>query len=272
MVYILIPAGLILAVALVIFINPGPRLKNRGSFAWLAEVPFAHRGLHDSAAPENSLAAIQKAVAAGYGIEIDVHLSADGRVVVFHDYNLKRMTGLDKELKDLTWAQLQELRLAGTEQRIPLLTEVLDLVGGQVPLLVEIKNEGKVGPLEQAVIEDLRGYDGDFALQSFNPFVLRYVRDAAPDFIRGQLSSSFKGDDLAPIKVFLLKYLLLNFISRPVFVSYACGALPKWFARRLRQKGLYLLAWTAKDVDEYIGAREIFDNVIFEGFTPPGFG
>lgn len=270
--YILIPIGLVLAVALIIFINPGPKIKKREKFAWLTRIPFAHRGLHDSSLPENSLAAIEKAVESGYGIEIDVQLSADGHVVVFHDYNLKRMTGLDREVKDLTWAQLQELKLAGTDQPIPLFTEVLGLVRGQVPLLVEIKNEGKVGPLEQAVIEDLRSYNGDFAIQSFNPFVLRYVRDAAPEFIRGQLSSSFKGDDLTPIKVFLLKYLLLNFISRPVFVSYACGALPKWFADRLRKKGLHLLAWTAKDVEEYIEAKKIFDNVIFEGFTPPGFG
>lgn len=271
--YILIPISIVvLALALIVFINPGPKIKKRDSIAWLIEVPFAHRGLHGSEVPENSLAALQKAVEAGYGIEIDVQLSADGHVVVFHDYNLQRMTGLDKEVKDLNWAQLQEMKLAGTDQGIPLFKEVLNLVGGRVPLLIEVKNEGKVGRLEQAVIENLRGYAGEFAIQSFNPFVLRYVRDKAPDIIRGQLSGSFKGEDLALIKIFILKYLLLNFMSRPVFVSYGCGALPKWFANRLRQKGLYLLAWTAKDADEYTKAMTIFDNVIFEGFTPPGFG
>lgn len=271
--YILIPLGIVvLAIALIIFINPGPRVKNRKSLIWLKEIPFAHRGLHDSEVPENSLASFQKAVAAGYGIEIDVQLSADGHVVVFHDYNLKRMTGLDRQVKDLDWSQLKALRLAGTGRGIPLFEDVLTLVRGQVPLLIEVKNEGKVGGLEQAVIENLRGYAGKFAVQSFNPFVLRYFRGAAPDIIRGQLSGSFKGEDLAFIKVFLLKYLLLNFLSRPAFVSYGCGALPKWFAHRLRQKGIFLLAWTAKDAEEFTEAMTIFDNVIFEGFTPPRFG
>lgn len=272
MIYVLFAViAIILALAICIYINPGPRVEHTDRTAWLKRLPIAHRGLHNSRAPENSLAAFQKAVAAGYGIEIDVQLSADGHVVVFHDYNLKRMTGLDREVKELDWPQLQELKMAGTDQGIPLFEDVLALVGGKTPLLIEVKNEGQVGRLEQAVIENLRGYAGEYAIQSFNPFVLRYFREHAPGIVRGQLSGPFKGEDLAFIKIFLLKYLLLNFLSRPAFVSYAAGALPEWFAGRLRRKGLYLLAWTVKDVNEYSKAKTIFDNVIFEGFSAPGF-
>lgn len=259
----------ILILAFCIYINPGPRVEQTGRTAWLKGLPIAHRGLHNSQAPENSLAAFQRAVEGGYGIELDVQLSADGYAVVFHDYNLQRMTGLDREVKDLDWSQLKELNLAGTGQGIPLLEDVLALVRGQVPLLIEIKNEGKVGRLEQAVIEDLRDYDGEYAIQSFNPFVLRYYREHAPGIVRGQLSGTFKGENLAFFKVVLLKYLLLNFLSRPEFVSYAVGGLPNWFAQRLRRKGLYLLAWTVKDPEEYGRSLEVFDNVIFEGFEAP---
>jgi glycerophosphoryl diester phosphodiesterase len=263
--------ALILILAFCIYINPGPKVEQTGRTAWLKSLPIAHRGLHNSQAPENSMAAFQKAVEAGYGIELDVQLSADGHVVVFHDYNLQRMTGHDSEVKDLDWSQLKELNLAGTGQGIPLLSDVLALVRGQVPLLIEIKNEGKVGRLEQAVIKDLRGYAGGFAIQSFNPFVLRYIREHAPGIVRGQLSGTFKGEDLAFFKIFLLKFLLLNFLSRPAFVSYATGALPEWFARRLRGKGLYLLAWVVRDADEYAQAKTVFDNVIFEDFSAPKF-
>lgn len=263
--------AIIFILALCIYINPGPKVEQTGRTAWLKRLPIAHRGLHYSLAPENSLAAFQRAVEAGYGIELDVQLSADGHVVVFHDYNLKRMTGLDREVKDLNLSQLKELKLAGSDQGIPLLKDVLTLVRGQVPLLIEIKNEGKVGRLEQAVIEDLRGYTGEFAVQSFNPFVLRYIREHAPGIVRGQLSGTFKGEDLAFFKIFLLKYLLLNFLSRPAFVSYATGALPEWFAHRLRRKGLCLLAWVVREDDEYAQVKKVFDNVIFEDFPAPRF-
>lgn len=261
--------ALILALAFCIYINPGRKVIQTDKTAWLKRLPIAHRGLHNSQAPENSLAAFQRAVEAGYGIELDVQLSADGHVVVFHDYNLKRMTGLGREVKDLDWPQLKELQLAGTDEGIPLFRDVLALVRGKVPLLIEIKNEGKVGRLEQAVIEELRGYSGDFAIQSFNPFVLRYFRKHAPGIVRGQLSGPFKGENLALIKVLVLKYLLLNFMSRPAFVSYAAGALPEWFARRLRRKDLYLLAWVVRDINAFVKEKSIYDNVIFEDFSPP---
>jgi len=272
LIYILIPvAAVLLFIFLCIYINPGPKVKPTAKNAWLAKAPIAHRGLHsdDAEVPENSMKAFSKAIAQGYGIEIDVQLSADGQVIVFHDYSLQRMTGLDTNTASLTWAELKELRLMGSNQRIPLLKELLELVDGQVPLLIEVKNEGSVGPLEQALIDTLKDYNGEFAIQAFNPFVLQYVKKHAPDFLRRQLSGSFAGEDLPRWKKFLLRTQLLNGLSSPSFVSYETDALPKWLARRLKSKGLYLLTWTVRDMETYTRHMEIFDNVIFEGCQPP---
>lgn len=272
MIYALIPLGaLVLAVAICIYINPGPRVTQNAKSKWLVTVPIAHRGLHDNEAgvPENSLLACKRAVEQGYGIELDVQLTSDGRVVVFHDYNLKRMTGMDQKVTEMSWEQLKDLKLLGTDQGIPLLADFLTLVQGKAPLLIEVKNEGSVGALEQAVLDELHSYSGEFAIQSFNPFVVQYFSLHAPEIIRGQLSSTFKGENLAWWKKFLLSNLLLNFLSKPAFIAYDFGKLPKWFANRLRQKGLYLLTWTVKNPEDYARALELFDNAIFEGFTAP---
>ncbi|NLO87433.1 MAG: glycerophosphodiester phosphodiesterase [Firmicutes bacterium] len=269
MIYIFaVLAGLILAIFLCIYINPGPKVTHGPEGKWLVQRPIAHRGFHDIEAgvPENSLLAARRAMERGYAIELDVLNTADNQVVVFHDYNLKRMTGVDAKVKDVTWQQIQQLKLLGTDESIPSLAQFLELVAGRVPLLIEVKNEGAVGPLEQAIIDALRGYPGDFAIQSFNPFVMQYFRKHAPEFVRGQLSSNFKGESLAWWKKFLLRNLLLNAISQPEVVAYDFGKLPKWFARRLRKKGYYLLTWTVRSREEYAEAMKTFDNVIFEGF------
>lgn len=272
MIYILFfLLALALALAICIYINPGPRVQQTEKTAWLKSVPIAHRGLHDESAgiPENSLAAFEAAVRHGYAIEMDVQSSADGQALVFHDYNLQRMTGLDEKIADLNWEEISKLKLSDTDEGIPLFSELLALVGGSVPLLIEIKNEGSVGALEQALIDELQNYSGEFAVQSFNPFVVAYFTKHAPEFIRGQLSSHFQGESLAWWKKFLLSNLLLNSLSRPSFIAYEYGALPGWFARRLRKKGLLLLTWTVVNAEDYAQAQKHFDNVIFEGFLAP---
>lgn len=264
-------AALAVGVLVVIYLNPGPKVTHTEKTAWLKQQPIAHRGLHtdDSDVPENSLKACRLAIEAGYGIEVDLQMTADGKAVVFHDHSLKRMTGVDKKINTLTWNEIKELKLMGSQEGIPLFTHLLDLVQGRVPLLIEIKNEGApVGPLEAAVIEDLQGYQGEYAVQAFNPFVLKYFKDHAPLITRGQLASSFKGENLAFYKKFLLRYLLLNHLSAPHFVAYDADTLPGWFANSLRQKGLYLLAWTVKSEAAAMRAKELYDNIIFEGFTP----
>ena len=142
--------------------------------SWLVETPIAHRGYWGKNAPENSLSAFSKAIEKGYAIELDVQLLADNTVVVFHDESLARMTGNDGYLKYLNKEDLKALTLKGSKEKIPTLKEVLALVDGKVPLLIEIKNKHKVGNLEQAVLEELKSYNGEFAVQSFNPYSLSY--------------------------------------------------------------------------------------------------
>ncbi len=269
MIYIaLVLLGLALALFAIIYINPGPRIQQTEATAWLRSVPIAHRGLHDEKAgiPENSLAAFAAAVDQGYAIEMDLQMSADGKVLVFHDYTLQRMTGVEGKVRDFTWEQLQELKLSGSNEGIPLFADLLALVGGKSPLLIEVKNEGAVGALEQGVIDELKNYSGEFAVQSFNPFVMSYFYKHAPSIVRGQLSSNFKKDSLVWWKKFLLRNLLLNFLSKPAFISYEYGALPSWFAHRVRAKGLLLLTWTVTNPQDYARAQQLYDNVIFEGF------
>ena len=234
---------------------------------WLVETPIAHRGLHSKTAPENSLAAFAAAIEKGYAIELDVHLLADGTVAVFHDESLARMTGNDGYLKYLNKEDLKALKLAGTKETIPTLAEVLAFVNTKVPLLIEIKNEHKVGKLEQAVINLLKEYKGEFAVQSFNPYSLSYIKNHAPNFLRGQLSGSFKGTKLAWVKRFLLKRMRFNKkVSQPHFIAYEAAALPNRFVRKF--KNLPLLAWPVSSKTEYLRVVKHCDNIIFEKFEP----
>ena len=233
---------------------------------WLAETYIAHRGLHGVSAPENSMKAFENAIEKNYAIELDVHLIADGTVVVFHDTSLSRMTGKDGYVKNLVRDDLKDCFLAGTSYTIPTLEDVLQLVDGKVPLLIEIKNVDKVGALEKAVIDLLNNYVGEFAIQSFNPFSLAYFKEHAPNFLRGQLACYFKGEKMSYCKKFALKRLMLNKISQPHFISYCAENLPNRFVKKYSK--LPLLAWTVKSQKEYLRVVKYCDNIIFEGFVP----
>lgn len=234
---------------------------------WLVETPIAHRGLHDKNLPENSLGAFSHAIEKGYAIELDVQLLADDTVVVFHDESLARMTGNDGYIKYLSKGDLKALTLKGTKESIPTLQEVLKLVDGKVPLLIEVKNKYKVGKLEQALIDILKDYKGEFAVQSFNPFSLGYFRQHAPNIIRGQLSGFFKDEKLGWAKRFTLKRMTLNKkVSQPHFISYEASALPNRFVKKY--KNLPLLAWTVRSKEEYLKTVKHCDNIIFEKFIP----
>lgn len=235
--------------------------------SWLVETPIAHRGLHDKVSPENSLSAFSKAIEKGYAIELDVQLLSDDTVVVFHDDSLSRMTGNDGYIKFLNKEDLKVLKLAGSKEHIPTFEEVLKLVDGKAPLLIEIKNQFKVGKLEQKVIDMLKNYKGEFAIQSFNPFSLQYIKNHAPNFLRGQLSGYFKGEKLAWIKKFLLKRMSFNkSTSEPNFISYDASTLPNRFVRKFKK--LPLLAWTVRSKEEYLKVIKYCDNIIFENFIP----
>ena len=178
--------------------------------SWLIDQPIAHRGLHDKTSPENSLSSFQKAIDAGYPIELDVQIIADGTVVVFHDNSLSRLTDNDGYIKFLNKEDLALLSLKDSKEKIPTFEDVLKFVDGRVPLLVEIKNEGKVGNLEKKVLEMLKAYKGEYAVCSFNPYVLEYFYKHAPEIIRGQSAGFFKGEKLSFFKKHALKKMLLN--------------------------------------------------------------
>lgn len=234
----------------------------------LTNMYIAHRGLHDliPGTPENSAAAFTEAVKHGFAIETDIHLSRDGEVFVFHDNDLKRMCGADSKVEELTLAELKEFRLAGTGERIISLRELLGLVGGAVPLMIEFKSESAKGCNElcRAANEILKDYKGKYFIQSFNPFILKWYRKNRPDICRGQLSCKMKGS----VSYFLLGRLLLNFISRPDFVSYQHSDEKSPFRRLTAVLGAHQTGWTIRSEEELAEARKHFKTYIFEGFIP----
>lgn len=247
-----------------------PRLADRPER--MPKVYYAHRGLHDniSDAPENSLAAFQKAVDAGYGIELDVQLTKDGKVVVAHDFNLKRICRIDADVDSLTYEELKKLSIYGSSQHIPLFTDVLELVDGKVPLIVELKYKNRQSGICEKTQDILNGYEGVYCIESFHPQVLKWYRDNYPHICRGQLSMNFQRDDGSKgIQYFVMRHLLTNFLTRPDFVAYDCramNAVSKTICRTLF--GCPAVAWTVKCQAQLDACRNKFDYFIFEGFVP----
>lgn len=235
--------------------------------SWLVQTPIAHRGLHDKEHPENSLSAFQRAIDGGYPIELDVQMISDGTLVVFHDESLSRLTDNDGYIKFLNKSDLDILTLKDSKEKIPTFDEVLKFVDGRAPLLIEIKNPSKVGELEKKVIEALKDYKGQYAVQSFNPYVLEYFYKHAPNILRGQLAGFMKHEKLAFFKKYALKRMLLNKkISHPDFISYEAKRVPNRFVRKYKK--IPLLVWTVTSQSEYLKVVKYCDNVIFEGFEP----
>jgi glycerophosphoryl diester phosphodiesterase len=233
---------------------------------WMTSRPIAHRGLHDETTPENSVPAFEAAIAAGISIELDVQLSKDGEAVVFHDDNVLRLTGVDRDIEKMTIEEIKALRFRGTDLQIPTFEEFLALVDGRVPILVEIKKHRK--PLERIVIERLQRYGGEFAIQAFNPFVIRYVRKLDPTIACGLLSSKFEDMKLMRIKKAGIKNARLFFIAKPDFLSFEIHSFPNDRIADFREKlGLPVLAWTVKTKEELEHAKHFCDNIIFENAT-----
>ncbi|MEG1519501.1 MAG: glycerophosphodiester phosphodiesterase family protein [Clostridia bacterium] len=236
---------------------------------WLRTTHIAHRGLWGGDVPENTLAAYKAAADAGFAIEIDVHLTADGQVVSHHDANTLRMTGVDKKICETTLDELRKLRIANTDESIPTLKEILPIVKGKSPLLIEIKSEStKVGALEQALYDIIKDYDGDYAIQSFNPYSVRWYTDNAPSIIRGQLSSFFEGDHRPKFQSFVLKRLLFNRSTKVDFVSYQQKNLPNKYVTKAKRQGKLIIGWTVTSQKRQDELKELTDNVIFENYLP----
>ena len=185
---VLLSLILVLFISYIILIRPN---NKRGGLEKYKNVKYAHRGLHGGGVPENSLTAFRLAVETGYGIELDVHSAKDGVAVVFHDGTLNRMVGKDAALSEFTAEELSKMNLSETDEKIPTFKEVLELVGGKVPLLVELKQDAKEVGVAKAAAEALRQYTGDFIVESFNPFTLAEFGREMPEVRRGILSQNF---------------------------------------------------------------------------------
>ena len=235
------------------------------SINFLLKTPIAHRGLHDDKIPENSLAAFRAAIKKNHPIELDVHLIKSGEVIVFHDDRLRRMCGIDADVCNCTFTKIRELYLKDTEERIPLLTEALDLINGQVPVLIELKCDRPTGKLEASVIDIMKNYNGKYALQSFSPFSLKYIRKHAPKIPRGQLSSDLRKQSFyaAPVNP-MFKNLWFNPVAKPDFISYDIHELPNKRITNLRKKGIPVLGWTVRTEEEREEALKSCDNLICE--------
>ena len=231
----------------------------------LLRLPFAHRGLHGAAVPENSLSAFRAAVEAGVGIELDVQLSSDGVPMVFHDETLLRMTGKEGKVSDYTCAALTQIPLKGSEETIPTFAQVLETVGGKVPLLVEVKYHNRIGETCERTAGLLDTYEGAFLMESFHPLAVRWFAKHRPAVVRGQLSSAACKEKFT-LSNFIVDSMVLNFLGRPDFIAYAVKDkrhFPFLLAKLWRP---YTVAWTVKTTDELLAAKD-FDQVIFEDIT-----
>ncbi len=228
--------------------------------------PIAHRGLWNNQITENSLKAYQNAVDNGYPIETDLYSSTDGVIFCFHDKTLCRMTGADGNIFDKTSNELKSFKLNNTDQTIPTLKELLEVVDGKVPLLIEIKNQPDKTIVEK-VLDLLKTYKGEFAIQSFNPLYINKVKKLAPFVTRGILATNDKNDlkKEKPLVRFIIKRMALNFLIKPHFISYYQGGLP---LKKRKIKNKKVLCWTVTDKDTYNRVKPYVNNIIFENFIP----
>ena len=249
-----------------------PRVFHKPEMKQFGEWLYAHRGLHDneSDAPENSINAFQKAVDAGFGIELDIQLTKDDIPVVFHDYTLERICGTEGNVRDYTYEELLQFQLCNSGEHIPKFEEVLELVDGKVPLIVELKVEWTDTSLCPIVGELLNAYGGLYCIESFNPLAVWWFRKNCPEVVRGQLAEAFlKGEEYKGGLYFALQHLLLNFISRPDFVAYNHKHY-HMLSRRIchRLFGSTAVAWTIKSRQELVAAKKHFEIFIFDSFLP----
>lgn len=268
---VLVVMAAVAALSLLLLWMIAPR-RNKPDLTVLRGYDYAHRGLFsaDQSIPENSLPAFRRAVENGYGIELDIQLTADHQIVVFHDASLKRVCGIDRPLCEFSLRQLQEIPLAGSRERIPLFSDVLALVNGRVPLIVEIKHYHQKQLLCKMAAELLDDYRGAFCIESFHPLIVQWFKKNRPAVVRGQLAENYiQSKSLSPVAGFFGGNLLSNFLARPDFIAYrfshrdrlALRVCCDWFhAQRVY--------WTLHSPEELQTAHDEQAIGIFEHFSP----
>ncbi|MGI6011407.1 MAG: glycerophosphodiester phosphodiesterase family protein [Ruminococcus sp.] len=234
---------------------------------------YAHRGLWSAKEkmPENSLPAFHRAVDCGCAIELDVHLTKDGQAVVFHDNSLKRMCKEEGYIWDYTYEELQKFSLGNTSEKIPLLSQVLELVNGQVPLLIELKTRRLDTGVCSVADSLLSDYSGEYCIESFSPLILHWYKKHRPSVIRGQLSCRFGSDAGLPAPLlFLSEHLMFNWYGRPDFIAYEFYRGIRLFNLKIL-RGLFktpTFAWTIQSQKELTASQKYYDSVIFDRFVP----
>ncbi|MBO4938163.1 MAG: glycerophosphodiester phosphodiesterase [Oscillospiraceae bacterium] len=251
-------------------------VQGRTGHPGLAELKkwkYAHRGLHDEFLPENSMTAFRAALEHGYGIELDIHLLKDGNLAVMHDSSLKRTTGCDGCIEDLTTQQLKDYHLGGTDETIPEFRDVLKLFAGKAPLIIELKPErGNHAALAEAACAMMEGYEGAWCMESFDPRCVYWLKKNRPQIIRGQLTEDFFRAENSPLPSYLkfaMKHQLFNFATQPDFIAY------KFRDRETISNRLARNFWGVQGVSWTLISREEFDTAakenwipIFENFKP----
>lgn len=266
---ILVKIIIILLVLILIYLfMVAPRMIHRADRTPFYGTHYAHRGLfdNDSDAPENSLAAFQKAVDAGYGIELDVQLSKDNKLVVFHDASLKRMCGIDGKVWDYTLEELQQMKLANSNETIPTFEQFLEVVNGKVPFILEFKLDRAQTKVCELANEVLKNYTGPYCIESFHPLALIWYRKNRPDVLRGQLCEEFFRNETYKGKplFMILPYLPFNFITRPDFIAYNHLHAHNISRRICKAFGALNVTYTIKNTEEYERAKDKFDLFIFD--------
>lgn len=261
---------LLLIVFLFLYLNATSRRKI--DFSSFEKKDIAHRGLYDnnSLAPENSMYAFNKAIEASYGIEMDIRLTKDKQVVIFHDDNMLRMTGKDINVNEADYCQIKDIKLLQSNETIPLFADFLALVNGKVPLIIELKcsveDYNELCSLSHEILKD---YQGIYCLESFNPYAMAWYKRNDSKQIRGQLSSGHFNNIKNPIVNFMMRNLLFNNLSRPDFIAYDHNYKNKLTFRLTRSIWkVKTVAYTVKDQDSYNDNKEVFDGIIFDSFIP----
>ncbi len=259
--------ALLLAFLVFLFLIKPRSPRKRPDTSPFVGVEYAHRGLHNKNVPENSLRAFEGAVERGLGIELDIQLSKDGKVVVFHDHTLNRVAGIDGKVIDYTAEELSKMSLNGQPDGIPTLKQVLEVVDGKIPLIIEIKIPGFDLSVCPKAFEILDHYTGPYCVESFHPLALDWVRKNRPKILRGQLSSNFFGhkEPGNAFQFFAVKNLLFNVIAKPDFIAYDIRYPNTWAFRLCRDLWkAFPIGWTVRSKDELDRAKKDFDAWICE--------
>ena len=250
-----------------------PRIVNKPDWGSMKNFHYAHRGLHDDVLPENSMGAFKAAVEKGYGMEFDLQLTKDKKVVVHHDRSLKRVCGVEKSIGELSYDELKEIKLGNSEEVTPLFSDVLKMVDGRVPMVIEIKNYDKISELCSLVWDELKDYEGEYCIESFHPIIVRWFKKYHPEVVRGQLMTRFTGKEENgypnAVLAWLATNLFTNCLTRPDFEAYDHRYRDNLSLKTAKK--LYKLQevnWTVRSIDNFRDLSDEGNLCIFEDFEP----